>query len=78
MQRVEMRKGGLPRTIDRTVALIGDHNIKISACQLRVPTDHSLQETNRDLLFLTSHAWAEPITTVLVEHVLDRFYCLFR
>jgi len=77
VKRIKMRERGLPRAIDGTMAFVGYDHVEIAAGEFRVTADHRLEQTDCNLLFLPDHARAQPVTTVLVQNVLNGFERLF-
>ncbi len=72
MEGIEVGQRRLPRPVDGTVTFVGHHNVEVSAGELRIPTDHGLQQAYRDLLFLARHAGLQPVTPILRKEVLHR------
>ena len=73
VKRIEMGERGLPRAVDGAVAFVSNNHIEIAAGEFRVSADHGLEQADRDLLFLSNHARAQPVTAVLVQDVLNSF-----
>jgi hypothetical protein len=72
VEGVEERQRRLPRPINRAVAFVRDHDVKIPARKLAVAADHRLQQADGDLLLLHGHARLQPIAAVLRAEVLQR------
>src|SRR5439155_2245507 len=77
MESVKMRERGLPRAVNGAVALVGNNHVEITTGKFRIAAGHGLEQTNCNLLFLSDHAGAQPVTAVLVHDVLNGFESLF-
>jgi len=78
VQGVKMRECRLPSATNRVMTLVSNDNIEVSAGKFALTAEHGLQQTNGDLLLLAHHPRLKPITSMLVENVLQCLKCLCR
>ena len=53
---IEPREGRLPGAVDGAMALVCDDHVEVARSVFAHPANHSLEQCDRDLLFLTSHS----------------------
>ena len=78
MEGVEAGERTLPRTVNGTVALVGDDDVEVPGGVFVDAADHSLKESHCDLLLLARYTGSQPVARIHIQNVLDRFQCLFR